>query len=85
MATVMPSYNEIDGVPAHKNRFLLEKVLRREWGFGGLVVPDYYAIEQMQTRHGVAVDRRTPPSRRWRPASTSSCPTSRPTASWWTW
>ena len=56
VATVMPSYNEIDGVPAHKNRFLLEKVLRREWGFEGLVVSDYYAIEQMQTRHGVAAD-----------------------------
>ena len=56
VATVMPSYNEIDGVPAHKNRFLLEQVLRQEWGFSGLVVSDYYAIEQMQTRHGVAAD-----------------------------
>jgi beta-glucosidase len=56
VATVMPSYNEIDGLPAHKNRFLLEKVLRSEWGFPGLVVSDYYAIEQMQTRHGVAAD-----------------------------
>ncbi|MGH7461903.1 MAG: glycoside hydrolase family 3 protein, partial [Longimicrobiales bacterium] len=37
---VMPSYNEIDGVPAHKNRFLLERVLRQEWGFQGLVVSD---------------------------------------------
>jgi beta-glucosidase len=53
---VMPSYNEIDGVPAHKNRWLLERVLRREWGFQGLVVSDYFAIEQMQTRHGVAAD-----------------------------
>lgn len=56
VATVMPSYNEIDGLPAHKNRFLLEKVLRGEWGFSGLVVSDYYAIEQMQSRHGVATD-----------------------------
>jgi beta-glucosidase len=56
VATVMPSYNEIDGIPAHKNRFLLEKVLRGEWGFAGLVVSDYYAIEQMKTRHGVAFD-----------------------------
>ena len=54
--TVMPSYNEIDGLPSHKNRWLLETVLRREWGFRGLVVSDYYAIEQMQTQHGVAQD-----------------------------
>ncbi len=54
--TIMPSYNEIDGLPSHKNRWLLDKVLRQEWGFNGLVVSDYYAIEQMQNRHGVAVD-----------------------------
>ncbi len=54
--TVMPSYNEIDGVPSHKNRWLLDKVLRQEWGFRGLVVSDYFAIEQMQTRHAVAAD-----------------------------
>jgi beta-glucosidase len=53
---VMPSYNELDGVPSHKNRWLLERLLRREWGFRGLVVSDYFAIEQMQSRHGVAVD-----------------------------
>jgi beta-glucosidase len=53
---VMPSYNELDGVPAHKNRFLLDRVLRQEWGFRGLVVSDYFAIEQMVTRHGVAAD-----------------------------
>jgi beta-glucosidase len=54
--TVMPSYNEIDGVPAHKNRFLLGRVLRQEWGFQGLVVSDYFAIEQLHDRHGVAAD-----------------------------
>ena len=40
----MPSYNEIDGVPSHENRWLLQTVLRGEWGFDGLVVSDYYAI-----------------------------------------
>lgn len=53
---VMPSYNELDGVPSHKNRWLLERLLRREWGFRGLVVSDYFAIEQMESRHGVAAD-----------------------------
>jgi beta-glucosidase len=53
---VMPSYNEIDGIPAHKNRWLLDRVLRQEWGFLGMVVSDYFAIEQMMSRHGVASD-----------------------------
>ena len=51
---VMPSYNEVDGVPSHANRWLLEDVLRREWGFRGLVVSDYFAIEQLVSRHHVA-------------------------------
>jgi beta-glucosidase len=53
---VMPSYNEMDGVPSHKNRWLLDRVLRQEWGFDGMVVSDYYAIDQMVSRHGVAAD-----------------------------
>jgi beta-glucosidase len=56
VAAVMPSYNEIDGVPSHKSRFLLERVLRGEWGFSGLVVADYYAIPQLQSAHAVARD-----------------------------
>jgi beta-glucosidase len=55
--TVMPSYNEVDGVPAHANRWLLTDLLRREWGFTGLVVSDYFGIEQLQTRHRVAADK----------------------------
>lgn len=54
---VMPSYNEIDGVPSHTDRWLLEDVLRREWGFDGLVVSDYFGIEQLVTRHHVAADK----------------------------
>ena len=53
---VMPSYNEMDGVPSHKNRWLLDRVLRQEWGFDGMVVSDYYAVDQMVSRHGVAAD-----------------------------
>jgi beta-glucosidase len=51
---VMPSYNEIDGLPSHANRWLLDDLLRREWGFRGLVVSDYFAVEQLQNRHHVA-------------------------------
>ncbi len=53
---VMPSYNEIDGLPSHKNRWLIDRVLRQEWGFRGMVVSDYFAIEQLASRHGVASD-----------------------------
>lgn len=55
--SVMPSYNEIDGVPSHANRWLLERVLRQEWGFQGFTVSDYEAIAQLQTLHHVAADR----------------------------
>jgi len=48
--SVMASYNEIDGVPSHANRWLLRKVLREEWGFKGFVVSDYYAIRELNER-----------------------------------
>jgi beta-glucosidase len=54
---VMASYNEIDGVPAHANKWLLDKVLRQEWGFTGLVVSDYYGIPQMESLHHIAGDK----------------------------
>jgi beta-glucosidase len=54
---VMASYNEIDGVPSHVNPWLLTDVLRKEWGFNGMVVSDYYAIEQLVDLHHVFSDR----------------------------
>jgi beta-glucosidase len=54
ISAVMPSYNEIDGVPSHANVWLLEKVLRGEWGFDGVVVSDYYAIADLQNLHHIA-------------------------------
>ncbi|WP_308909194.1 glycoside hydrolase family 3 N-terminal domain-containing protein [Pseudokordiimonas caeni] len=53
---VMPSYNEIDGVPSHANTWLLQDVLRGEWGFKGAIVSDYVAIDQMAGIHHVAPD-----------------------------
>ena len=50
--SVMASYNEIDGVPSHANRWLLRDVLRGEWGFKGYVVSDYYAIRELAERPG---------------------------------
>jgi beta-glucosidase len=52
--SVMASYNEIDGVPSHANRWLITDVLRGEWGFEGFVVADYYAIRELRDRHRVA-------------------------------
>jgi beta-glucosidase len=54
--SVMASYNEIDGIPSHANRWLLTDVLRREWGFSGAVVSDYFAIREMMTRHRMFAD-----------------------------
>ncbi|MEX2125872.1 MAG: glycoside hydrolase family 3 N-terminal domain-containing protein [Woeseia sp.] len=56
IGAVMPSYNEIDGMPSHANVWLLQDVLRGEWGFDGIVVSDYNGVEQLETLHHVATD-----------------------------
>jgi beta-glucosidase len=50
---VMASYNEIDGIPAHSNKHLLDQILRQEWGFDGLVVSDYFGITELRTIHHI--------------------------------
>ena len=54
--SVMASYNEIDGIPSHANNWLLNDVLRREWGYQGAVVSDYYGIRELVTRHHLYSD-----------------------------
>jgi beta-glucosidase len=54
--SVMPSYNEIDGMPSHANTWLLTQVLRKEMGFKGAVVSDYWGISQLQELHHVEPD-----------------------------
>ncbi len=55
---VMPSYNENNGgIPSHENPWLLKQILRKEWGFTGLTVSDYFAVEQLNTLQHVAVDK----------------------------
>ncbi|WP_343615289.1 glycoside hydrolase family 3 N-terminal domain-containing protein [Novosphingobium sp.] len=56
IGAVMPSYNEIDGVPSHQNRWLLTDVLRGEWDFDGAVISDYGAVPELDTIHHVAGD-----------------------------
>jgi beta-glucosidase len=53
---VMPSYNEVDGVPAHASRWLLTTVLREEWGFEGYTFADYGAVQMLHSFHRVAAD-----------------------------
>lgn len=47
VGSVMASFNEIDGIPATANRWLLTDVLRKQWGFKGFVVTDYTGINEM--------------------------------------
>jgi beta-glucosidase len=54
--SVMASYNEIDGIPSHANGWLLNRVLRGEWGYRGAVVSDYYGIRELVTRHRMFAD-----------------------------
>ena len=52
VGSVMASFNEIDGVPATGNKWLLTDVLRKQWGFKGFVVTDYTGINEM-VDHGM--------------------------------
>lgn len=52
VGSVMSSFNTVDGIPASANKFLLTEVLRKQWGFQGLVVSDYTSISEM-INHGM--------------------------------
>jgi beta-glucosidase len=55
--SVMPSYNENNGgIPSHANTWLLHDILRKEWGFTGLTVSDYTAVEQLAGLQHVAAN-----------------------------
>jgi beta-glucosidase len=53
VASIMPAFNEIAGLPMHANRVLLRDMLRGQWGFKGLVVSDYTGIKELMV-HGVS-------------------------------
>nr|WP_246221549.1 glycoside hydrolase family 3 N-terminal domain-containing protein [Phytoactinopolyspora mesophila] len=55
LESVMAGYHEVDGIPCHANHALVTSVLREEWGFGGTVVSDYFAVEQLYSYHQLAV------------------------------
>ena len=54
--SVMASYNEINGIPSHVNPWLLDKVLRQEWGFRGFVTSDGGGLQMLVQVHHIAAD-----------------------------
>ena len=57
VGSVMASYNEIDGIPVHVNHWMLDTVLRQEWGFRGYVTSDGDALQMLYETHHVARDK----------------------------
>lgn len=54
---VMPAFNDVNGVPCTTNQWLLQDILRKEWGFDGMTVSDANAIAEC-VNHGIAADKR---------------------------
>ena len=52
---IMPSFNALNGIPSVANQWLMNQVLRKEWGFDGVVISDYDAVGELVTQ-GVAAD-----------------------------
>jgi beta-glucosidase len=56
LASVMPAYCDVDGVPCHASHELLTTILRDEWGFDGIVASDYVALQMLSTQHHLTND-----------------------------
>jgi len=54
--SIMASYNSLDGIPCSANKWLLTDILRREWGFTGIVVSDYESVEWIADKHSAAAN-----------------------------
>ncbi|HQJ83557.1 MAG TPA: glycoside hydrolase family 3 C-terminal domain-containing protein, partial [Bacteroidales bacterium] len=55
--SVMPAYNEVNGIPVHASEYLLRDVLRGEFGFRGYVFADYGAVSMLHNTHKITADR----------------------------
>ena len=58
VASIMPAYHELDGIPCHSSEELLINILRERWGFEGIVVSDYFGINMLNECHLVASDKK---------------------------
>ncbi len=56
LASMMPAYCDVDGVPCHASHELLTTILRDEWGFDGIVASDYTGVEMLSTAHQLTCD-----------------------------
>jgi beta-xylosidase len=56
IASVMPAYCDVDGVPCHASTELLAGILRNEWGFDGIVASDYIGVEMIATAHRLTAE-----------------------------
>ena len=57
LQSVMNAYNELDGVPCAASKELLTDILVEDWGFDGVVVSDYFAVEQLQSFHKISTSK----------------------------
>jgi beta-glucosidase len=57
IASIMPAYHELDGIPCHSLKELLREILRDQWGFDGVLVSDYFGINTLYEYHHVAKDK----------------------------
>ncbi len=57
VGSVMTSFNDVDGIPASANKWLMTDLLRKQWGFTGIVVTDYTAINEL-VKHGLGDDKK---------------------------
>lgn len=57
LQSIMPAYNELDGIPCHSNEKMISGILRDRWGFGGIVVSDYFGIDTLREHHRSAPDK----------------------------
>jgi beta-glucosidase len=75
--TVMASYNEIDGVPSHGNSWLLNNILRCEWGFTGYVISDFDGVGRMEYDQHIVPDQAGAAKRALESGMDFECPQNR--------
>ena len=73
---MMPAYCDVDGLPCHASEELLTTILRREWGFDGIVASDYTAVQMLVGQHRLTDDLGTAASMALRAGMDSELPTS---------
>jgi beta-glucosidase len=56
LRSVMHAYDDVDGVPCVASHHLLTEILRQRWGFNGIVVSDYFGVEELITSHAMTTD-----------------------------